>query len=360
MGGQTGPTMDSGDFIDESDYTSSAQAVISSKTIQGGSSSLSGNESGKMMVGNGGPDSFKVVFVKDNVSVHPTQNASERISSRLRLIKQGASLFMTGIPYTVQGGGRQGLSIMKSAEKDRNLYTIRAVSLAEMRSIRRHTPPFALQYIIVVLTSGHVFPPLYFHIGGVQEFLSTLRNHALLVRSNDDSNVYLMNDVQDPLQRSLISLKLIVVTRVAVVVEPPPIVTKKDETVQPVEESPARASMQTSVYRQFPPREASREILNVLEKFSMVTKFARDTTAHLFGESRLLGNSEMEFDRGPMRLRNEGPRVLVNCHLLMEYKNPSRMVQKQQPRMGARIQRKPRTRRVRSRKGSQLKRHPLM
>ena len=37
---------------------------------------------------------------------------------------------------------------------DRNLYTIRAVSLAEMRSIRRHTPAFGLQYIIIVLTSG--------------------------------------------------------------------------------------------------------------------------------------------------------------------------------------------------------------
>ncbi|KAG0553435.1 hypothetical protein KC19_12G011400 [Ceratodon purpureus] len=297
MGGQSGPTMDSGDFIDESDYKSSAQAVKSSKTIQGGSSSLSGSESGKMMVGNGGPDSYEVVFVKDNVSVHPTQNASERISGRLRLIKQGASLFMTWIPYTVKGGGRQGSSIMKSAEK---------VSLAEMRSIRRHTPPFGLQYIIIVLTSGLAFPPLYFHTGGVREFLSTLRNHALLVRSNDDSNVYLVNDVQDPLQRSLTSLELTEVTPVAVVVEPPPIVTKKDETVQPVEESPASTSMQTSVYRQGPRREASREIINVLEKFSMVTKFARDTTAHLFGESRLLGNSEMDFDRGPMRLRNEG------------------------------------------------------
>jgi hypothetical protein len=86
-----------------------------------------------------------------------------------------------------------------------------------------------------------------------------------------------------------------------VVVEPAPIVTKKDETIQPVEESSASSSMQTSVYRQGPRRDASREIINVLEKFSKVTKFARDTTASLFGESRLLGNSEMDLDRGPMR-----------------------------------------------------------
>lgn len=37
---------------------------------------------------------------------------------------------------------------------DRNLYTIRAISLAEMRSIRRHTPPLGWQYIIIVLQSG--------------------------------------------------------------------------------------------------------------------------------------------------------------------------------------------------------------
>lgn len=30
--------------------------------------------------------------------------------------------------------------------------------------------------------AGLAFPPLYFHTGGVREFLSTLRNHALLVR----------------------------------------------------------------------------------------------------------------------------------------------------------------------------------
>lgn len=104
-------------------------------------------------------------------------------------------------------------------------------------------------------------------------------------------------------QRSLTSLELTEVTPVAVVVEPAPVATKKDETVQPAgaEESSTSSSLQTSFYRQGPRREASREIINVLEKFSMVTKFARDTTAHLFGESRLLGNSEMDLDRAPMR-----------------------------------------------------------
>jgi hypothetical protein len=132
-------------------------------------------------------DSYQVVYVKDNVSVYPTQHARERISGRLRLIKQEPSVFLTWIPYNVEGGlGKDGLFLLPNGGRrtgsDRNLYTIRAVSLAEIRSIRRHTPPLGWQYIIIVLTSGLAFPPLYFNNGGVREFLATLKSHAILVR----------------------------------------------------------------------------------------------------------------------------------------------------------------------------------
>lgn len=40
------------------------------------------------------PDGAEIVYLKDNVTIHPTQFASERISGRLKLIKQGSSLFM--------------------------------------------------------------------------------------------------------------------------------------------------------------------------------------------------------------------------------------------------------------------------
>jgi len=309
MGGQSGPTMDSTDFIDEADYKVAQNTSSSNSHGQGGSGQVPGAAKVKSFNGSGSPDPYEVVYVKDNVSVHPTQYASERISGKLRLIKQGASLFMTWIPYNAQASGRRMPSVVKASEKDRNLYTIRAVSLAEMRSIRRHTPPFGLQYIIIVLTSGLAFPPLYFHTGGVREFLSTMRAHALLVRSNDDPNVYLVNDVQDPLQRSLTSLELTEVAPVAPVIAeeaPYPVIVKKEDP-KPVtgESSMASSSLETSVFRQGQRREPARDIINVLEKFSMVTKFARDTTAHLFGESRTLGNSEMDFDRAPTRLHNE-------------------------------------------------------
>lgn len=40
------------------------------------------------------PEGAEIVYLKDNVTIHPTQFASERISGRLKLIKQGSSLFM--------------------------------------------------------------------------------------------------------------------------------------------------------------------------------------------------------------------------------------------------------------------------
>lgn len=39
-------------------------------------------------------DGAEVVYSKENVTIHPSQYASERISGRLRLIMQGSSLFM--------------------------------------------------------------------------------------------------------------------------------------------------------------------------------------------------------------------------------------------------------------------------
>ena len=43
------------------------------------------------------PDGGEVVYMRDNVSIHPTQYLSERISGRLKLIKQGDTLLMVRI-----------------------------------------------------------------------------------------------------------------------------------------------------------------------------------------------------------------------------------------------------------------------
>ncbi|RVW47509.1 hypothetical protein CK203_113278 [Vitis vinifera] len=205
------------DLSDDADYAASQLQGSASFSRSGSSKRSSSSES----------DGAEIVYSKDNVTIHPTQYASERISGRLRLIKQGSSLFMTWIPYKGQR------SNPRLSEKDKSLYTIRAVPFTDVRSIRRHTPTLGWQYVIVVLSSGLAFPPLYFYNGGVREFLATIKQHAFLVRlslelaclmpsllhaylsptlpdikslafdilrSADDANVFLVNDFQDPLQ----------------------------------------------------------------------------------------------------------------------------------------------------------------
>ncbi|XP_021760760.1 TBC1 domain family member 15-like isoform X2 [Chenopodium quinoa] len=228
------------DLSDDADYAASQQQ---------GSQSMMRSDSGRRSE----PEGSEIVYMKDNVSIHPTQYMSERISGRLKLVKQGDSLFMTWIPYKGQNTNA------RLSERDRNLYTIRPLPFTDVRSIRRHTPPLGWQYIIVVLSSGLAFPPLYFYNGGVKEFLTTIKQHVSLVRSADDANVFIVNDFQDPLQKTLSSLELPGVVSVA--------------------------APSTNASAAVSPTQGNQGRTDVLEKFSLVTKFARETTSQLFGES---------------------------------------------------------------------------
>ncbi|KAJ4708222.1 RabGAP/TBC domain-containing protein [Melia azedarach] len=260
------------DLSDDADYAAS---------IQQGSSSMMGSDSSKRSSPSE-PEGAEVVYSKDNVTIHPTQFASERISGRLKLIKQGSSLFMTWIPYKGQN------SAARLSEKDRSLYTIRAVPFTDVRSIRRHTPALGWQYIIVVLSSGLAYPPLYFYSGGVREFLATIKQHVFLVRSAEDANVFLVNDFQNPLQRTLSSLEL---PRVVSVASGP-------STPSPVSDSPSNESSsisQVNGRQRLKVHDPARDIsIQVLEKFSLVTRFARETTSQLFRESHSNGFGAFE------------------------------------------------------------------
>ncbi|XP_047942325.1 TBC1 domain family member 15-like isoform X2 [Salvia hispanica] len=215
------------------------------------------------------PEGAEVVYTKDNVTIHPTQFASERISGRLKLIKQGNALFMTWLPYKGQS------SKARLPEKDKNLYTIRAMPFSDIRSIRRHTPALGWQYIIVVMSSGLAFPPLYFYNGGVREFLTTIKQHVVLVRSADDANVFLVNDFQNPLQRTLSSLEL---PRAVTPVCQSPTTLDPHKGVLDKSSNIIKKNGRRQKYRD-PAHDIS---VQVLEKFSLVTRFARETTSQLF------------------------------------------------------------------------------
>ncbi|XP_022143099.1 TBC1 domain family member 15 isoform X1 [Momordica charantia] len=271
------------DLSDDADYAASQQQ---------GSASMMRSDSGRGS-SSSEPEGAEVVYSKENVTIHPTQFASERISGRLRLTKQGSGLFITWIPYKGQN------SNARLSERDRNLYTIRAVPFTEVRSIRRHTPAFGWQYVIVVLSSGLAFPSLYFYNGGVREFLATIKQHVFLVRSEEDANTFLVNDFQNPLQRTLSSLEM------------PGAVPGASGPVSSisVDESPSNADKRaggdshderSSVSRYSGKQrqkvhDPARDLpIQILEKFSLVTKFARETTSQLFRENHNNGFSAVE------------------------------------------------------------------
>ncbi|EXC33717.1 hypothetical protein L484_008961 [Morus notabilis] len=261
------------DLSDDADYAASQQQ---------GSASIMRSDSGRQSCSSSDSDGAEVVYWKDNVTIHPTQFASERISGRLKLIKQGTSLFMTWIPYKGQN------SNARLSEKDRNLYTIRAVPFTEVRSVRRHTPALGWQYIIVVLSSGLAFPPLYFYNGGVKEFLATIKQHVFLVRSAEDANVFLVNDFQNPLQKTLSSLELPRVVSVASGesnVGESPLDQSQDRSGGNVRDGSLSISRYSGRPRQKAQDPARDLSIHVLEKFSLVTKFARETTSQIFGDA---------------------------------------------------------------------------
>ncbi|KAH1057340.1 hypothetical protein J1N35_035405 [Gossypium stocksii] len=286
------------DLSDDADYAASQQQ---------GSASIMRCDSGKKS-SSSEPEGAQIVYLKDNVTIHPTQFASERISGRLKLIKQGSSLFMTWIPYKGQSTNA------RLSEKDRNLYTIRAVPFADVRSIRRHTPALGWQYIIVVLSFGLAFPPLYFYNGGVREFLATVKQHVLLVRSAEDANVFLVNDFQNPLQRTLSSLELPRAVSIASVPSTP-VSVGESSSQQNEERTDVSASIPQYNGRQRQKgHDPARDIsIQVLEKFSLVTKFARETTSQLFRETHSNGF-------GPLERRNSNQSALDYSHKSSEYK----------------------------------------
>ncbi|ONK78949.1 uncharacterized protein A4U43_C01F1330 [Asparagus officinalis] len=280
------------DLSDDSDYAASQFQGLSS-SVRLDSGEMSGfDESAE----------FEVVYSKDNVAIHPTQMATERISGRLRLVKQGSLVFLTWIPYKpsydrVDSFGRS--SNPSTLAKDRNLYTIKDVPLSDIRSVRRHTPPFGWQYIIIVLSSGLAYPPLYFYNGGVREFLAMLKQHVLIVRSADDANVFLVNNFQDPLQRSLSYLDLpgaLGIANGASLQNLTNSVSSLDSR-RPDDTSydEGSSSLDYTGRHKHRVHDPAHDIsLQVLEKFSLLTRFARETTSQIFRESQNNGFNAYE------------------------------------------------------------------
>ncbi|KAI4377334.1 hypothetical protein MLD38_014979 [Melastoma candidum] len=263
------------DLSDDSDYTASqlhdSMVVTRSDGAETNSSPSSDPDGGVA----------EVVFSKDYVAIHPTQFASDRIGGRIRLIKKDKALLMEWIPYKGQNSDA-GLS-----QKDMSLYAMRGISLSDLHSIRRHMPALGWQYIIVVMSSGLAYPPLYFYTGGVKEFLATIKRHMFLMRSADDANIFLVNDFRNPLQRTLSSLELPMTVTVSNGTTTAVAGTNESQRIGDGNHSVDFASLSLQNSRLRPKvHDPARDLsIQVLGKFSLVTRFARETTSQLFRES---------------------------------------------------------------------------
>ncbi|AQK54634.1 RabGAP/TBC domain-containing protein [Zea mays] len=251
-----------------------------------------------------------VVYEKERVTIHPSQYGSSRISGKLRLFLQQGSLFLSWEPN--EGAGSLSTSsVGVEVEKYRNLYTIKALPLSDVRFIRKYTPTFGLDYVIIVLSSGEIklergtvffyfylltfaglaFPPFYFYNGGIRELFATLKQHVFIIRSDDDPNVFLVNDFQDPLQKSLSSLELPGVASVANAMSRQNSLSftgSIDESRHGdnVRHGATSSMSQYSSKQNHKSNDPGRDLsIQVLEKFSLVTKFARDTTSSLFRDN---------------------------------------------------------------------------
>ncbi|KAK8953813.1 hypothetical protein KSP39_PZI002596 [Platanthera zijinensis] len=288
--------MDLHDLSDDPDYAAS-QRQCQDSGINSSLDSDQLSDSGE----------FEVVYCKENVAIHPSQYVALRITGRLRVIKQSSSLFLTWIPYRDESKliDSVGQSLSSAAiEEDENLYAIKSVSLGDIHSIRRHIPPFGWQHIIVVLLSGLTFPPLYFYTGGVREFLATLKQYVFIVRSADDTNVFRFKGLHDSFQKSLSSLELprdfSVANRATFHHSHSTVSANSDRMSEN-----GTAVHGSSVDSKYRGRKKHKVLdpahvlsVQVLEKFSLVTKLARETTTQLFREiqdSRLpLGNKKLQ------------------------------------------------------------------
>ncbi|XP_062220086.1 uncharacterized protein LOC133919648 [Phragmites australis] len=266
------------DLSDDSDYA--AAAASNHTAMQSDSVDRGSDETPRV----------DVVYEKERVTIHPTQYGSGRISGKLRLFLQRGSLFLSWEPN--EGvDSLSSSSVSMEIEKYRNLYTIKALSLSDVRFIRRHTPTFGSDYIIIVLSSGLAFPPFYFYNGGIRELFATLKQHVFIIRSDDDPNVFLVNDFQDPLQKSLSSLELPGVASGANAMswQNSLSFTGSVDEARHAGDGKHGASSSMSQYgskQKNKSNDPGRDLsIQVLEKFSLVTKFARDTTSSLFRDN---------------------------------------------------------------------------
>ncbi|KAF9662875.1 hypothetical protein SADUNF_Sadunf18G0099900 [Salix dunnii] len=257
------------DLSDDADYAASLQQESASMMTMRSDSGESTSSSV--------PEGAEVVYLKDNVTIHPTQYASERIDvdsvQRADCECEAESLYHKG-------------RVFYGCEVHSSIYSDVWVAV--------HYCCFVIRCVARL-----AYPSLYLYNGGVKEFLATIKQHVFIVRSLEDANVFLVNDFQNPFQKTLYSLEL------PVSIASGPSASVSDGGEYPSFELQGR--IDGSIREEIPgpsqnhgrqthkSHDPARDLtIQVLEKFSLVTKFARDTSSQLFRESNSNGHGAIE------------------------------------------------------------------
>ena len=181
-------------------------------------------------------DGFVSVFSRDNTSIRV--ESGRRISGRISLSrhKAGGPAFLSWLPYSspankTQNDGKNNAAApqpaiamasgpstqtpqhetaaRKTSSNSRHLYAVHPTALSEIHSVRRRAPPLGLASVTFVLhRNNETLPAFFFPGGGTKALLSALATVARLTMSEDDPTCYLINDLSDPLSRSLVGLDL--------------------------------------------------------------------------------------------------------------------------------------------------------
>lgn len=84
------------------------------------------------------------------------------------------------------------------------------IPLHQVHSIKRVVPTLGsgTPYVIVSTDKGVALPPFYFTNGGIKELFKALKQCAFVTTSDEDSNLFLINDTANMLVKSLSSLDI--------------------------------------------------------------------------------------------------------------------------------------------------------
>lgn len=157
----------------------------------------------------------QVVYLRDHVAVWPS--SQHCILGRLSLIKQCSVTFLAWLPYGRQAAASGKASTVVHARlphaaahkaaglshAERARYAIHPIPMSEVRALRCRTPLLLVASVVLVLQDGLSLPPMHFHAGGLRELMACLKKHLGLTQTLQDRSVFLVNDMSDPLPRSL-------------------------------------------------------------------------------------------------------------------------------------------------------------